>query len=779
MKIFGKHLLRKIKESPLQPILIVCALCIAVLSILIACKVSLYLHEDAERSSGVNASVGELSVKLSSKSATRLLFADQAEELIGDDGCVLGEFIITGVSRLGTQKELLSLSASDLEKADEFYQFKFTSYGEFTEENRESAIILSKDTADRYHLSVGDPFSFSLLGRTYEFTVQAIALPYGALADCAGVVDISAITEELARHNPAIASLSGNFAPANVLHIKLNQEARTDEFAALLASHPAFADKDIIRQTDNVGYYDSMNQLTVIIALTVCFIVLVLSGVLMVGALDILGRQRRRDTALFMLAGADRSHLNRLQYLESLLYGIAGMIGGVLLSFPSYTLFSRMAKLEHPLSYAHTDLLLAAVCAPALILFFTYLRTKRAERLTVSELLKEVQSPIKRQRSLKSVLALALLATVLLAVSLLTPTHRRHMTVPLPILACICLLFVLAPLFIDLVSIFVCKILAKKRSLRSLLFVAASNIRASYSLQHVGRLMTLVIAFLIPITLCTQAASNEAELFKSTVQCDYIALGADRDTDSILQKDDAVTDTFRMSLDHSLVTVYGTGVDTVTAEAEALAFMCEELKPTRLPEGDEIVLASGIASLYGAKVGDRVEFLRETVTYTFTVIEIIGTPAHFAFADAAYIGTENDMLCIRTSGDETADELYARLSNLLELRGAMLYEHETVMRPTVKRLDAYVSLVECTSFAAFLTTFIGIVNLIFAQHHARKNDFHAYRSAGMTRAGVRRLECLEILLLLFAALLLAIPFGVGFCALIDLILHSFGADLLY
>lgn len=778
MKIYWKHILRKIKASPMQPILIVCALCVAVASVLLALKVSGHLYRDTANEKR-DHSYYDLSIKLSSQSEKRLLIADEVKDLVGEDGTALGVFSLTGLGHWGDEKELCTVSCVKLEEADAFCKFKFTSYGEFTEENRRSTVILSKETADRHGLSLGDTFTFSLLGKDYAFTVGAIALSEGVLGECDCVIDLAAIADELARQNPAIASLAGNFSPANLLLVKLKTDGRAEEIAARLASHPSYADTRLTRSADEIDHVKEGNTVTLIVTAAVSFIVITLSGILAVGALDLLQKERNTDTALFLLAGAERKHLHRLRYAESLLYGLFGMIGGLMLSLPLNRILSRMAGRSLSLSFSGRDVVAAALAAPALILLFTFLQIRHTKRLSLSELLTEERISEKKKRPKKALLFFSLCLAVILTVTYFLPVHKRYVGAICALVAGVGWLFLLLPFWIDLLSSFLYKILQKKSKPHSYLYMAAANIRTSYPLRHIGRLMALVLSLLTPITLCVCTLSEEKSSLEEIVACDYVALGADSASEALLMQEQGVGACYRFCFTRTFSTVYGTDLRTLAADERALPYLCPDYAPARLPQGDEIVLSRGVAALYSADVGDRIELLYDTRTYAFTVSEIIDVFSQIVYVDASYVGIDMDMLCIRAEEDAKGDALFTRLSNRLELRGALLCERDDTLSFAVKRASIFYALIAATTLAATAATLFGIANLIFAQYRARKNDLRAYRAAGLTHADVRRLLLCELLLLLVAALIVSLGAAYGFCRLLDVSVNAFGADIFH
>ncbi|MBR6794916.1 MAG: hypothetical protein IKM52_02270, partial [Clostridia bacterium] len=134
---------------------------------------------------------------------------------------------------------------------------------------------------------------------------------------------------------------------------------------------------------------------------------------------------------------------------------------------------------------------------------------------------------------------------------------------------------------------------------------------------------------------------------------------------------------------------------------------------------------------------------------------------------------------IRAEEDAKGDALFTRLSNRLELRGALLCERDDTLSFAVKRVSVFYALIAATTLAATVATLFGIANLIFAQYRARKNDLRAYRAAGLTHADVRRLLLCELLLLLVAALIVSLGAAYGICRLLDVTVNAFGADIFH
>ena len=207
MNLFTKHLLRSIKKSPFQPIIILLSLTVSVLSLIASTKMVINVCREHEHRASMVDYVGDITVKPSSTDESRIMFKDDAEELIGENGSVLGQFTVTGLISLEDGNDLVTLHAADLLEADEFYDLKYLSSAKISKENLDKTVIISSTAAEKYGLSVGDSFSVQLLNKKLELTVGAIAVSEGILRESCGILSIKAIARAIAEANPQIAAL--------------------------------------------------------------------------------------------------------------------------------------------------------------------------------------------------------------------------------------------------------------------------------------------------------------------------------------------------------------------------------------------------------------------------------------------------------------------------------------------------------------------------------------------------------------------------------------------
>ena len=127
MRVFAKYILRSIKKSPIQPILILLTLTVAVATLVSGAKVVIQLDREQKQSAASTYGY-DLSVALSSKSDSRILLTEEVKRVIGGGGDVLGEFGLKGYISTDSESRLIEICAVDIAEADKFHKFRFIEY---------------------------------------------------------------------------------------------------------------------------------------------------------------------------------------------------------------------------------------------------------------------------------------------------------------------------------------------------------------------------------------------------------------------------------------------------------------------------------------------------------------------------------------------------------------------------------------------------------------------------------------------------------------------------
>ena len=772
MRIFWKHIFRSIKRSPLQSLLIVITLMIATASLLISVKSFFAIRDDLAAKEGVDNYVSDITVKLSARSELRILFEDDLTDAVGDFGKVLGEFALEGLCEKNGERRAVKLYAVDFKKADAFYKFKFIDYGRFTTENYKNSIIISRDFASEYGLSVGDEFSFLLLNRTFDFTVQAIAVTDGPFYECGGVFSIDAVRDVLALSNPVISSFADSFTPYSQLRVRVNDEAEIDTVLEMISSDERFGDKIVFKNSEAVGKYDFFTKISMWITGITSVLVVILSAIVVSSSLDLIRDKRRTDTALFALCGAERRHLNKIVHLEGALYSVFGAIGGVPLAQILY------AYVNKTLRFGENGIVaLLASCVVTLISTFIHLCKQR--RKTSYELINEGEATVEGGHGIK-ILAVESVALVLaLTATWILPTSDS--TVPSIVSMFVFLLWFLSasPIVLKLLASLAVSLLLKLKRVPPLAFMTFKNMVASHPLRHTGRLIATLSVILFMISFSVFSVKDQVDVLENVFECDYLAIGADDKCDELVRSGEGVKDSYRIDFFQNVKTEHGTTVMCVSADEKALTYVNGSLGVSSLPKNDQIFVSLGVAKVCGVGVGDEIRLYVEGQYCSFTVAEILEISSNFVFIDARYIGVGNNKLAILMQGEGNEAEEISKLSAILNPRGAAVLKFYDVVSVNTEFPKTVLAYLEFITVIAIFTTLIGVVNLILSQHNARRQEFFVLYSSGFTRRRVFLLEVCEILSVIILALLIAVPGGYLLTAIFDFAVNAFGADFLH
>lgn len=779
MKLFFRHILRSIKKSPLQPIIILITLIVSVATFVTATKLAINVYKENLHYKNVDNYTCDITVKLSKNDEVRFLFPDDAESIVGKDGKVQGEFGLTALVNMNNISELVGICATDFYTADSFFDFKFTEYGKLTDRNLNDSIIISTKAADKYGLEVGDIFTLHLLNMKFNLRVEAIGIASGPLSEAIGIIHIGAISEALANANPAIAALGDSIVPYTALKIQINDKTRIDEFIDKLSSDERFCEKLIIKESENVGSVDFFNLISLLMITVSSAIIIVISAIVISTSLELLAKKRIKDSALFIISGADEKDLNRILYLECLIYSALSAVFGVLLS----VLFSKGINAifnwnTDDISFQFYDIAIALVSAPVIILITAFLHTKKTHKMSISERISGQFENKIGESTLKIPIVFLILFVLMLLITFLFPVKLRYLCGFLSITVFICFIYTFMPHFAQGISTLFSRVVEKFKRVPPKAFMALKNAKVSYPLKHTARLVTILATLICTVFTCLGAITTQTEIIESIIDCNYISLGANEKTDEIIEKLDGVEDTFRISLSKKLVTEQGTGIIGISVADGAIEYINPKIAPKKIPTGDEIVITSGLAILGEKEVGDRITITHETNTYDFKVIEILPSSANLVFFDAAHIAEDNELLCIKTNAEKNS-EGYKNISNALEVRGSAIVERDEILLPVTSRLISYNTLLSYVISIAIFTTLLGIVNVLFSSYTVRKQERAVYYTVGMTKRDIRLVGFLEVLTVILTALVLVPLFSFVISATLDIAINSFGVDLLY
>lgn len=778
MRVFARYILRTAKKSPAQPILILITLAIAVATLLTSVKLLIKIKEDHATELAVKQAC-DITVSLSAESEARILFPDDVERIIGEGGKVLGEFSLSGVTRAGGEAELFTVCATDILKADDFYRFRFTDYGKITERELKSSIIISKFASEHYGLGIGDKLEIRILNRSFEFEVEGIALGSDVLEEHQGIIEIGAVTEALTEANPALATLADGMRPASRVRVKLSDADSLEHYMEALEADEGLRGLSVIDQKQNIGSLNFTHNIWAMLTSIIVAVAALIAIIVISTAQGLLAAERRGDTALFMICGADPDDLRKISYLESLIYSGAAAVLGLLLSIPMVKWINGIFEWARgDIAFEAYDILIAIAAALLVIMLSAYVSQKKTAGLSVCELM-----PCGRERrhvmgSYTTTAVLGALTLACVIATVLLPVEYRYVGGFASVIALTALAYFATPHVLRAAGGLLGKLINKMKRVPARTYLAIRTLSSSGSVMHSVRVLSVLLSLLLSISVCIGRSSYEVNMQAEIVDCDYVLLNADSRTAALIDGEAGIEDSFSIGLIRTMTTTAHTGTLGISVGEGALGYVNPGIAPKSLPHGNEIAISHGIAAISEVGVGDTLTLLYENREHEYLVTEIIDSSANIFFFDSESIGLKNDLTCIRTKDGISEDEL-SRLEATVESRGALMAKLEDATGSTLNRVRAFVSLMMAVTVSALVATASGALNVLIALNKERGEERRIYFSVGMTRGGVTAAALAEGAAILISCAILVPVFGSLMTLLMDAATNSFGLDILF
>ncbi len=775
MSIFGKYIFRSIKKEPLQPlmIIVILSLCVAVMIVSVSLPLGLYL--ESVNSKGVDEWTADMSVTLKATSDVRFMFEEEIRDAVGDRGEVLGEFPLSGFVFSGKDRKHIDIGVFDLERADKFYEFRFTEYGKITNNNIDRVAILREDLAAQYGCHLGDVITVNILGDKFDFEVQGIVKATGVMLFANMLIDISSVKDELSERSPLIASISSDYNPYTKVHINLNEGYTSEEVKAELSALPSFEDK-VVNTKEELLAFDYFTMLLIITVLMPSILLIIVSAMMMLSSFNLLQKKRRADMALFKIVGADSGHLKRLMKYEGLVYSSIGAALGSLISIPILMMLDRLYQfgnaelkfgwLEFVVGFG-SSFLFTGIC--------THTHTKKMIKNNLAEELNNGNLDTDRHFTVKKLVYLIPTAIVGTITALLPPTYRY---VTAFLLACLVVMFVYAisPYLIGWMASLISKLLSKKRKGAGNFILSAKACSNSYPLRHAGRIMTILLTIAMSLIFVLDVVEKQLQSSVNFSDFDYAAYQVDKRTRARIDEIDGVIAVADGIMDRSVVIDGGIALNGMSIKGDKDGCFDNDILPDEMPVGDTIILARGIAKMYGFEVGDRIKCTILDIPCELTLTEIVDTHGDFVFYDSDYIGAKKEITCVKTDGSEESEEA---LLALFDERGIRYTTSEEIFSGTNSSVRRNLLVFKVMLVAMALLTVVGIWNVLSEQRMERKREFDMMVQNGATKSGIVKMQVLEVVYLFVCALLTSMLSSIIVCRMIDMVAVSFGMTLYF
>lgn len=780
MRLFFKHIVRTVRKSPWQPLLILLTVVLSVALAVTSTRMVELVSDHAYETAHANTKLGDVLISMRGDSEIRMIFSEDAEALLGDAARVVGEYKLSVFYEYEDRTRVLSAAAVDLVAVDRYFDFTYVQYGAFTTENFDRSVILSQSAAERYGLGVGDPITVRILEETKTYTVQAVARDEGLLTERELLIPISSAVELLATRVPAVSTLGEDFSPYNRLMIRVRDSARLQEVYGQIASSEAFADYSVVLTVAEayVGYAFTLQTVSIAI---LALLLVILSGILIGTSMRMLQAERGVEYALFCSVGADRKAVGILQLVESLLYGTLGGVWGILLASPMLAYVCKLfAWQKEVLTVGLGGAIFGMLFALGFMCICTWSRLKKQKLLTLAEWLQEDETHTLVEKGMRQwLLPLAITLLAFLFIWLL-PVKWRYLGGALSLLALVWVIAVFSPILIRWIASFGARLIEKSKHPSAVLLLACKNMICHFAVLHAARFLVLLLTLLLTVNFCKNIVSDQLDVIFSSLRGELIVANASESTREDMKNDPAVqgSATFSMIVGVELGENL-TAMALIASGDTALCFTPELLPQNGMPVGEQIVLSSGIATLLDAKVGEEVSIVLQGVPRQLTVIEILDTVINLIVLDFDTVKDSLQMIqCVKLSDAALSDPaMREALVAKVEAEGATILEFSDILPSMPYTIVGFLDLLDSAEWIAVVISFAGCANMLGEQYRARRNERRLLRTTGMTNGGIARLYITELLLVTVLSALFAVVFSAVLCTVLNLSVQSFGFQL--
>lgn len=749
MKLFFKHLINSIKKRPLQPFILIFTLILAVTVCASSISLGKRIGDEVSQRAIVRDGGADFTVKVSSSSKSRFMFAKDAENILGERANVSGVYELPLF--IGQEKSTFFAVATDFYNANVFH-LEFFEYQTINKSQINEVALVSKNFLDKNSLSIGDSFSSEVLG--YQKTYKIVGVSENQfLASYDVFINISGVMQLLAKDSLLVSSLGEDFKPCNTLYVNVLEGYNEQDCISLLKSNKEFIDKDFALVKLEDGDLSALGSLVYVFIL----LTLLLSATVVFCCFYIISSNRAQENLLFKNVGAEPYRLKVIQIAEVVLYWIIGAPIGILLAIPFDNVVYNLVGfsfVQSGLNVVHG--LLSGVLVLASSLFtvgvLSPLEIKKAQRKTFG----------------KKSIYLILVFLILVVTLFFIPPEIKFIFFCLAVVLSILLILIVVPPLIRTITRKIDALMTRRALNGKRISVpfsyAIKNLNKIDVLQNSCGLLVVLITAISVVVLSLIGGTNVKELYKNEIVGDYVVMSA---TESCIEKIEQV------DCVESVYSIYFGMARTKTREDEVFisasnrGAITDRISVGKMPKGNEVSIAITTARINGLSLGDKVTFNIGGRDAEVVVSEIRNDTLNVVLFDSDFFGIPNNLLTVRGKEGVSKQQLRSDLSVALALEMTAVIDIEDYSQNVINASElylnsGYVLLPLMASFAA-----IGFIDNLSESYRSRREEFRLFRIAGMSRAQARKTKLYEMLLLFAFSIVLGLISTSIICVLMD------------
>ena len=763
MRLLLKHLLRCVRRRPLQPVILVLTLALAITTAAFAFTLEDTLNSEASAKQAAKYGSADITVGLSASSESRFIFAKDAEELLGDNVRVSGAYELPMVANGDT---ILGV-AVDMHTVNRIFKTAFTAYGTLTDSSLPDAAFISEALAKERALKIGDTLSVRVMGDEKVYTVAAIS-PERFIGGYDVMVDISGVVRIFANKSLLFSALGEDFKPCSTLYIDVIDENAdgADAIASTinaLVLDARFADKYVTNVKNIEIVSGALESLDIIIALSVALAALLCAAVSFC-CFYILAKERTEESAALAYSGAGPGKLALMQYSETLLYWLIATPIGILLAIPAASALSLFIGLE----YATAALSAGTAAKSALVILAISLLTSVA----VLELSKHTRKQGTRAKSGVGATVISAIACVIcLAALIIAPPAASVVLYVLSTAATVALIFIGMPTVLRAASALASKLIkAERGGARVAVKYAFKNISSLKLMHNIARLSALITVIIVVESMLFISIGGFIGLLPRVTNAEYAVINA---TDQCYEKVSECGGAdrvyrFYMSRNSSLTFL----------AADDLSAYSDYLGVRETPVGNKAIISKGIADQLDISEGDTFTSSLSGEEVTLEVMYVSDSPIAYVAFDNAAFDIPYNMLLVSGKPETESSALLSEITERSASELATVVSTSTLLQPLESSTRIYLNagIILLSVFVAF--SLIGMVDTVLESLRSRREEFELYRLAGFCRKNIRLMKLTEVGATITIGALVGILLSLGSILAADRIVSSFSYEML-
>lgn len=651
------------------------------------------------------------------------------------------------------QKEGIALRGIDLKDLNKIQAIDFVN-NENLDYFDSMKIIIGKPTADKFGLSLGQAMILQINGNKYKFVIWGIAQPKGAFAG-----DASSSVIVMSRDTAAtIYNVRGR---VNEAYIKLKDPtAKSQMISALSSVFPKYT----VREPFNENELKSQNDkiaipylvLTLILSFMSIYIIYTMSNVIVLERLPIIGTLRsigiqKRKTTFLLLS-------------ESVIYGIIGALLscplgiGILYLISFFTRSGEGSNMGVSIVYNNSTLLYTALMALALTFISSIIPILSVVKISIKDIILNSLKDKNKKGIIRTILGLLFIAAVIIFPRLYTVGSLGLIVNILCEILSIFSIVLLVPAFTKLMIFILEKfygIFFKNEGI-----IAIKNIKDNEDFLKNISLILIAISSVIMVKTISHSTIDEIKQFYEShnYQLSLYMENINASRLGVIKSVNGVKDTMGVLYINFIPTLENTSPITQIEGINVDKYL-DFVNPQMLEGSSELfkqlndsrymIIGRQLQIKYSCKVGDVITLNISGQPIPYKVIGVVNTIERGG--DISFISEFNYMhdfkgnnypiVYIKTDKDiETTEKnIKSELSKLSPKVFSEEYLEESVLRSN----NQILIIIQGFSLMSALAGVLGVFNNFFIHFIKKKRYIAMYRSIGMSRKQLLKVNLIE------------------------------------